>query len=141
MSLARLVALPLRLSLAPAARAQLVLDASPETKVENNALSTMRRVLSKKERMEHRVTIIHRHGRCYWTSRENRELVRSVSGAFQYFTPTNGGGYLKMLDTHSLPDSVRSWGPRFRYMDHLSIMLGTITCSGTSGKCAPDGAE
>jgi len=129
------------LTLAPPVGAQLVLDASPTIKVESGEARTTRFVLSKKEQMEYRVTLVRREGRYYWASRENRELVHSAAGAFHYFIAPGGAGYVKVLDTRLLPESMRSSGPRFQYMEHLSIMLGTITYWGTSDKFAPDGAE
>jgi hypothetical protein len=121
--------------------AQLVFDGVPTVKVESGERKTTRFVLSKKERMESRVTIVRREGRYYWASRENKELMRVVSGAFQYFISREGTGYVKVLDSHLLPTSMRPAGPRFQYMEHLPIMLGTITYWGASDKFDPLGAD
>lgn len=119
---------------ASAATAQLVFDASPTVKVESGDLKATRFVLSKKERMEFRVTIVQREGRYYWASRENKELAYSTSGAHHYFIATDGAGYVKIQDAELLPELMRSPGPRFRYMEHLSITLATITYWGASDK-------
>lgn len=133
-----LVAISLGLApLAFPASAQVVFDASPTVKVESGQRKTTRFTLSKKEQVEYRVTITRREGRYYWASRENKELVRVVSGAFQYFISPEGTGYVKVLDSHLLQASTRPSGPRFQYMEHLPIMLSTITYWGAGDRRDP----
>ena len=124
-------------------RAQLVFDASPSVKVQSSETETKRYVLSKKERMDFRVTIIQREGRYYWTSRANLELQHHGSGAGHFFIGPKGSGYIKVFDTQSLPDGMRKPGPRFWYMEHLVMpgTLGTITYWGASDKVDLSGGE
>jgi len=112
--------------------AQIVLDAKPTVKVESGEGATSRFVLSESDRTKAHVTIIRRGGRYFWTSREDRELLHHTSGAFHYFIEPRGGGYIKVFDTNMLPESMRDAGPRFRYMEHLTLWLVTITYWGTS---------
>lgn len=112
--------------------AQVVLDAKPTVKVESGDGATARHLLSESDRTKYRVTISRRGGRYSWTSREDRELLHHLSGAFHFFIDPRGGGYIKVFDTHTLPESVRDPGPRFRYMEHLTFWLGTITYWGAS---------
>ena len=109
------------------ASAQLVLDAKPTVKVESGEGATERVLLSEPDRTKYRVIITRRDGRYFWTSREGRELVYHASGAFHYFIEPRGGGYIKVFDTRTLPESMRDPGPRFRYHEHLTLWLGTIT--------------
>jgi len=120
------------LLVAAPAFAQVVLDAKPTVKVESGEGATSRLLLSEPDRTKHRVTITRRDGRYFWTSREDRELLHHGSGAFHYFIEPGGGGYIKVFDTRTLPESMRDPGPRFRYMEHLTLWLGTITYWGAS---------
>lgn len=123
--------LPILLVTLPAF-AQVILEAKPTVKVESNEAATSRFLLTEPERTQNRVTIIKRGDRYYWKTRENRELVHRVSGAFHFFIDPSGGGYIKVFDTHLLPEFVRDPGPRFHYMEHVTLWLGTITYWGTS---------
>jgi hypothetical protein len=127
----RLLAAGLALLLvADAAFAQLVLNAQPTVKVESGEDATERVFVAEPEK--YRVVITKRDGQHFWASREDRVLVHSVSGAFHNFIPPGGAGYIKVFDTHMLPESMRDPGPRFRYMEHLNLWRGTITYWGVS---------
>lgn len=117
---------------ADACMAQVVLNAAPTVRVVSGEDSTERAVLSEAEREEYRVVITVRDGRYFWTSREGAELVHSRFGAFDWFKDPGGGGYVKVLDAERLPEFLRDPGPRFVYMEHLTIWLGTITYWGSS---------
>jgi hypothetical protein len=120
------------LLVAAPAFAQVVLDAKPTVKVESSEGATSRLLLSDPDRTKYRVTITRRDGRYFWTSREDRELVYHASGAFHYFIEPRGGGYVKVFDTQMLPESMRDSGPRFRYIEHLTFWMGTISYWGAS---------
>jgi hypothetical protein len=120
------------LSFAHPAAAQLVFDASPTVRVDSNEAKTVRGVLSKQDEARSRVTITYRGGRYSWTSREDKELVYSRSGAFHFFVATDGGGYVKICDQQELPEQMRSPGPRFCFMEHVTLHLSTITYWGSS---------
>jgi hypothetical protein len=120
-----------------AATGETVLDARPTVRVESSDGGTNGLLLTDAQQREWRVLITRRGDRYLWSSRENRELVHHVSGAFHHFIDPRGGGYVKVFDTSVLPESLRDSGPRFRYMEHLSIWLGTITYWGTSETFEP----
>lgn len=80
------------LLVASPAVAQVVFDAKPTVKVESNQGATSRVLLSEPDRTQYRVAIIRRGGRYFWSSREDRELLHHVSGAFHYFNDPGGGG-------------------------------------------------
>ncbi len=121
--------------------AQTVLSARPTVKVESNAASTQRFQLSDAEQEEFRVVITTRDGRYYWISREGRELMHHRSGVFHYFIDPTGGGYVKVVDTDLLPESLRDPGPRVQYLEHVTLGLGTITYWGASEDFRLDGKE
>lgn len=119
----------------------IVLTAKPTAKVESGDASTERYVLSESEREKYRVIITRRDGRYFWSSRENRELIYQPSGALHYFIDPSGSGYVKILDTHMLPESMRDPGPRFRYMEHLTLWLRMITYWGATDQFQMGGDE
>lgn len=133
------VAIGALLFAAPAA-AQVVLDVKPTVKVESAEGGTTRTVLGEPARTEPRVTIVKKGERYFWTSREDRELLHHPSGAFHYFISPAGSGYIKVFDSHSLPASLRDGGPRFRYMEHVTLWLGTITYWGATDDFSLEGA-
>ena len=117
-----------------------VLDAKPTTKVESDANSTTRSVLSKADQDKYPVRIAKKGNQYIWVSRENAELVHHLSGAVHYFIDPTGGGYVKVLDTFKIPKfpkSTRTPGPRYEYMEHVSLLLGTITYWGATDVFEP----
>jgi hypothetical protein len=84
-----------------------VLDAKPTVKVESSKDSTERYQLSNTDQEKYRVRIIKDGERYLWASRENRELVHQLSGAFHLFVDSRGGGYVKVFDNTHLPESMR----------------------------------
>jgi hypothetical protein len=76
------------------------------------------------------VRIVRKGDRYYWASRDNQELTRRVSGAFQLFTDPASGGYVRVFDTSTLPQSLQSEGPQFRYIEHVPLFKGTVTYFG-----------
>jgi hypothetical protein len=109
-----------------------VLDAKPTARVVAGDRTTKHSQLSEDEQTEYRILIVRTGGRYFWVTRQNRELDHRVSGAFHYFIDPLGGGYIKVLDTRALPESLRDPGPRFHYMEHLVTWLNTITYWGAS---------
>ena len=116
----------------PAIAETVVINATPTAKVASGPDETERLVLAEADREKSRLVILKRDGRYLWASRENRELSYQLSGAFHYFIDPAGGGYVKVFDSHMLPASLRDPGPRYRYMEHVTLWLGTITYWGAT---------
>lgn len=125
------------LLVSPALSQPVVLDAKPTTKVESDANSTTRSVLSKADQDKYRLRIVKEGSQYIWVSRENRELVHHLRGATHYFIDPRGCGYIKVFDTFNLPKSVRAPGPRYLYMEHDCVLLGTITYWGATDVFEP----
>jgi hypothetical protein len=81
-----------------------VLDAKPTAKVESDANSTTRSVLSKPDQDKYRVRIAKQGSQYIWVSRENRELVHQSSGAVHYFIDPRGSGYVKFWTRSIFPN-------------------------------------
>ena len=94
----------LLLFVSPGLTQTIVLDAKPAVQVESGKDSTKRFLLSNTEQEKYRVRIIKNGPRYLWASRENRELVHHLSGAFHFFIDPLGGGYVKVFDNSHLPN-------------------------------------
>lgn len=116
---------------------QLVFNAIPLTRVTSSADSTARESLSESESYEYRVLITKEGNNYLWATRENRYLLHTISGVFHLFIDSRGGGYIKILDSDLLPKSLRDQGPRYRYMEHMTMHLGSITYWGAAERFEP----
>lgn len=125
------------LLVSPALSQPVVLDAKPTTQVVSDANSTTRFVLSKADQDEFRVRIAKKGNQYIWVSRENAVLVHRSSGAVHYFIDPTGAGYIKVFDTFNVPKFARAPGPRYKYMEHLSQVLVTITYWGATDVFEP----
>ena len=78
-------------------------------------------VLSAKETEEYVCRIAVEDGRFLWTSRENKELLRSESGAFTLYMARDGSGMIKIVNdqTVALQD--------YDYFEQLSLGMTTYT--------------
>jgi hypothetical protein len=114
-----------------------VLDAKPTVRIDSDASSTTRSVLSNADQDNSRIRIAKQGNRYIWVSRENRELSYQSSGAVHYFIDPRGSGYVKVLDTLNLPKSTHTPGPRYEYMEHLTLLLGSITYWGATDTFDP----
>lgn len=116
---------------------EVVFNALPTSKVSSEAQETSRELLNESKRHEFRLLITKNGNEYLWVSRENRPLVHSISGAFHMFADPRGSGYIKIFDSSFIPESVRSPGPRYTYMEHLHMHLGTITYWGSAESFSP----
>jgi hypothetical protein len=102
---------------------RLVFSGTPTVKAESASHASNRVELTTQEQTEYRVLITARGWKYYWTSRENKELIHFRSGAFDWFVAP-GSGYIKVVDrTYVLQEA----GPRYLYMEHMTLFLSTIT--------------
>jgi hypothetical protein len=102
---------------------RLVFSGTPTAKAESAAHVSNRLELTTQEQTEYRVLITTLDGKYYWASRENKELFHFRSGAFDWFVAP-GSGYIKVVDRQYL---FQDDGPRYLYMEHLTLFLTTIT--------------
>jgi hypothetical protein len=70
----------------------------------------------------------------YWATRENKELIRSKTGAFITFVAVDGAGYIRTVS----PEMKRAASlmgeteAKFDYVEHLLIGLKSITYYGNA---------
>ncbi len=126
--LVQLLSLPL--AQAPA-DATVVVEGRPVARVDSSEDATKHGALPEIEREKLKVVIVRKGSRYFWASRENRELERRVSGPFHYFIDRAEGGYVRIFDRSTLPESMRPEGARFEYTEHVPVWRGTLTFFGT----------
>ena len=81
-------------------------------------------ILEEKESKEYLCMISLKSGKYYWSSRDNKEMTKHISGAFVIFAADDGSGYVKLL--------VQPKGLPLDYMEHLHDKLFTVTYWGKS---------
>ncbi|HET9328452.1 MAG TPA: hypothetical protein VFQ05_16920 [Candidatus Eisenbacteria bacterium] len=127
-----LISCGLLLLLATHANGQMLLEARPTVRINASEEGATRETLSKLDQEKSKITSAWRDGKYLWTSREGVELVlQGRTGPTYFFVEPRGAGYVKVFDTHVWPDSMRDPGPRYRFMEHVHIGLGTITYWGS----------
>ena len=77
-----------------------------------------------KEHEEFLCMVSKKDGEYFWTSRDNKRVIRNVSGAFVIYTALDGSGYVKC--SNALPDSPLD------YMEHLHVQFSTVRYWGKS---------
>jgi len=116
-----------------------VLNGVPDSKVSRNAEGSERQNLATNlsKQNEYRVLITKKNEKYYWSTRKNRELIHTTSGAIHIFIEPGGAGYVEVFDNHVVPKSMRPPGKRFFYKEHLRLMLVNITYWGQSNEFNP----
>jgi hypothetical protein len=73
-------------------------------------------------------------GEYYWASRENRPLVRLVSGAFVTYLAADGSGYVRTISPglKAAASSMSQTEATFDYVEHLLVGLRSVTYYGVA---------
>ena len=71
-------------------------------------------------------------GKYYWATRENKELMRRVSGRFIAFVAEDGSGYVRITDptAKSAASLMSPTEATFDYKEHLLLGLRSVTYFG-----------
>jgi hypothetical protein len=102
--------------------AEPVFRGTPSMRVDFGPDGVSQRQLKGKEGTEATVVIDRVDGKFIWTSRQELEMVRRMSGIYAIFVAQSGAGYVEVerpLD-----------GQSFRFIEHVHVGLGTITYYG-----------
>ena len=110
-----------------------VFSGEPVSKVESRLTETFHNTMEADAASEYRVLITKHDGKYYWASRENKELLHFTSGVADWFI-SESSGYVKIVDRRALGDDGE---PRYVYIEHLTLLLDTITYWGTGSELAP----
>jgi hypothetical protein len=112
----------------------IVFSGYPISKVESGMEATAQTALGETQSNEYRVLIVKRDGKYYWASRENKELMHFQSGIAHWFV-SQSSGYIKIVDPSLLPGNEGT--NQYVYMEHLTLVLDTITYWGIGNALAP----
>jgi len=110
------------------AQETIVFSGYPASRVESGFDSTAQETLTAEQSTEYRVLIVKRDGKYYWASRENKELLHFQSGLAHWFISPSSG-YIKIIDPSLSFENQET--TQFVYMEHLTLVLATITYWGT----------
>jgi hypothetical protein len=112
------------------ADAKVVLSGRPTNTSEGTHDATTHVQVPAGDRDKLKVTIVKRGDKYFWSSRDNREVERRVSGAFHFYVDKTDGGYVRVFDRSTMPQSLQPEGPQFEYTEHRPNWRGTQTLWG-----------
>ena len=117
-----------------AAQATTVFAGLPGVKVSEGGVERVPENVSR-DRAVNLVCVISRIGdKYYWASRENKEMIRTASGAFITFLAVDGAGYVRIV-APGMKGAVSLMGDtetRFDYVEHVLIGLRSVTYYGVT---------
>jgi hypothetical protein len=116
------------------AESVVVMEGRPVARVESTEHDARHSAVPAAERETLKVVIVRKGNRYFWASRVNRELERRVSGAFHYFIDRIEGGYIRVFDRSTLPESMRPEGAQFEYTEHVPVWRSTMTYWGVTDR-------
>jgi len=116
---------------------EVVFNATPLSRVTSSAHLTNRETLNEREKKGHPVLITKKGKNYFWASQKSRPLKYEVSGAFHIFIDTKSGSYIKIFDSELLPGSMEKSRPRYKFKEHMTIRMESMTYWGTAGKFEP----
>jgi hypothetical protein len=114
------------------AQSRTVFSGVPTIKVSEGGTERMPETLLLEKAINLGCVISEIGGRYYWATRENKEVVRQVSGAFVTYMAVDGSGYVRVIDK-SAKDAASLMSPTessFDYVEHILIGLRSVTYYG-----------
>ena len=114
----------------------IIFSGTPIVKISEGGIDRVVENIEGKRAMELRCVISKIGKKYYWTTRENTEMVKRVSGAYVTYLARSGSGYVRIIREDmkkiiSLPGDPNA---KFDYVEHLLIGLNSITYYGTVTK-------
>lgn len=114
------------------AQSRTVFSGIPVIKISEGGIERLPEKIQRDKAINHGCVITEMEGRYYWTTRENAEMVRTVSGVFITYVAINGSGYVRVIDRKfKINASLMSpTEAQFDYIEHLLIGLRSVTYYG-----------
>jgi hypothetical protein len=114
------------------AQVETVFLGSPVVKVSEGGIERTPETVSSKDAANLRCVISKIGNKYYWSSRENKELIRFEAGAYTTFVSPEGVGYIRIInpDSKGLASLTSPTEERFDYVEHLLIGLRSVTYYG-----------
>jgi len=111
---------------------EIVFSGLPNMKISEAGISRVVEEITGDKAIEYKCTITKIKDKYYWTTRENKEMVPVMRGAYITFIAVNGSGYVRVIRPEMkkavslLDDTVKS----FDYVEHLLLGLKSVTYYG-----------
>jgi hypothetical protein len=109
-----------------------VFSGVPVVKVSEGGTERVPETLEREKAINLGCVVSEIRGKYYWATRENKEMVRYVSGAFVTYMAVDGSGYVRLIH-QSAKDAASLMSPTealFDYVEHILIGLRSVTYYG-----------
>ena len=106
----------------------------PSTKISEGGVSNIVDKLSNEKSASSICEIKTDGNKYYWYSRNNKELVKIVAGAFVTYVAIDGSGYVRVImpEFKSAASQMGDTEAKFDYVEHLLMGLKSVTYYGKS---------
>ena len=111
---------------------EIVFSGTPIVKISEAGLDRVVENIKGERAMDFRCVISKVGERYYWLTRENKELVKISSGAYDTFVALNGSGYVRIIpkDMKGAASLLAGTEGKFDYVEHLLLGLKSVTYYG-----------
>jgi|TARA_B100002003_G_C14078705_1_gene518935 hypothetical protein len=118
------------------ANENIVFSGTPIVKISEGGIDRVVENIKGERAMEFRCVISKVGERYYWLTRENKELVKISSGAYDTFVALNGSGYVRIIpkDMKGAASLLGGTEGKFDYVEHLLLGLRSVTYYGNATK-------
>ena len=118
------------------ANENIVFSGTPIVKISEGGIDRVVDNIKGERAMEFRCVISKVGERYYWLTRENKELVKISSGAYDTFVALNGSGYVRIIpkDMKGAASLLGGTEGKFDYVEHLLLGLRSVTYYGNATK-------
>ena len=115
---------------------EIVFSGTPIVKISEAGLDRVVENIKGERAMDFRCVISKVGERYYWLTRENKELVKISSGAYDTFVALNGSGYVRIIpkDMKGAASLLAGTEGKFDYVEHLLLGLKSVTYYGNATK-------
>jgi len=118
------------------AESETIFSGVPMTKISEGGISRVSQELERKDAINLACVISKIEGKYYWATRENKEMIKFESGAFETYVAVDGSGYVRairqdMKEAATLMDKTEE---KYDYVEHLLLALRSVTYYGTRNK-------
>ncbi|MGR3290149.1 MAG: hypothetical protein ACU0C9_02980 [Paracoccaceae bacterium] len=115
------------LALVGVATAEVYFVGQPKTKLSGSVDTGTLLKLTTQQSLEFTVVISLIDGEYYWSTREDKKLIRHQSGMFEIFVAEDGSGMIKFA---ALDQNTRRSEGKPEYFEMIHFFLGTVTYFG-----------
>ena len=115
---------------------EIVFSGTPIVKISEAGLDRVVENIKGERAMDFRCVISKVGEKYYWLTRENKELVKISSGAYDTFVALNGSGYVRIIpkDMKGAASLLGGTEGKFDYVEHLLLGLRSVTYYGNATK-------